>query len=237
LRAIDHVNVAIHHNRLAGANVMQCAIHGAIDPIEPHLLHGHDQIAGRERIIVHGLAVGETCKAHLRDIRPRESVLDQRAHGIAVAEALIRVSHVEMGIERDQADFFQWQAKAEDARPRDRIVPANEQSQLVDRSAQFDRVADRPGRLLDHQSIEIDVSAVTDVSSDFASRLDVVATDAPQGPAKHLGSEVAIARSNRSRCKRSAHESDRRAFLFADDQLGKVRPAAHRFALGSGTGP
>ena len=39
--------------------------------------HGNDEVAGLERILVHRSAVGETGKAHLRDIRAAEPVLDQ----------------------------------------------------------------------------------------------------------------------------------------------------------------
>ena len=51
--------------------------------------------------------------------------------GIAVAEALVEIAHVEMGVERDQPDLLQRQAESEHARAGHRIVAADEQGQRM----------------------------------------------------------------------------------------------------------
>ena len=158
-------------------------------------------------------------------------MLDQRAHRIAVAQSLVRVAHVEMGIERDQPDFLQRQSNPEHARPGHRIVAADEQSEIMERIAELNRVADRRGSLFDREALQIDIPAVRDMGPQFAARLHIVTADAPQGLTEQLRRKIAIARRHGSGRERRADQSDGRAFFLADDQLGQIGPAAHALTL------
>ena len=51
-----------------------------------------------------------------------------------------RFAHVEMGVEGDQRDPVQWQSKPEHAGPRDRIVAADKQRELVKGRAKRQRL-------------------------------------------------------------------------------------------------
>ena len=105
--------------------------------------------------------LAKLARPDLGDVRAGQAVLDQRPHRIAVAQALGRVAHVEMGIERDQADLFQRQAEPEHAGPSHRIVAADEQASAREPDAGRDRVADRRGRLLRCvRPASIDVAAI-----------------------------------------------------------------------------
>ena len=115
-------------------------------------------------------------------LRARQPVLDQRAHRIAVAQALVEVAHVEMGVERDQPDLVERHAEPEHAGPGHRIVAADQQGQRVAlrRSPRPRRGSDRR-RLLDASGpASVDVAAVGDLRRQLAPGLDVVAADPPQ---------------------------------------------------------
>ena len=74
-------------------------------PSRADLLDADDEVAGVERIAVHLGGVGEAREADLRDVLAGKAILHQRPHRIAVAEALVELAHVEMRVERDQADL------------------------------------------------------------------------------------------------------------------------------------
>ena len=84
---------------------------------------GNDEVAGLQRLLVHRSAVRERSKAHLRDIGAGEPVRNQSAHGISIAEALIKVAHVEMSVERDQAHVFQIRSQREHCGPVTALFP------------------------------------------------------------------------------------------------------------------
>ena len=68
-------------------------------------LDADDEVAGGERVAVHLGGVGEAREADLRDVLARQAVLHQGPHRIAVAQAVVELAHVEMRVERDQADL------------------------------------------------------------------------------------------------------------------------------------
>jgi len=75
--------------------------------------------------------VGEARETDLRNVLARKPVLDQRPNRIAVAEARIEITHVEMGVERDEPDFFERNVQGQSRRPGDRVVAANDQRQVL----------------------------------------------------------------------------------------------------------
>src|SRR5206468_10958678 len=119
-------------------------------------------------------------EAHLRDVRSGQTILDQRTHRVAVAEAPIEVAHVEMGVERDQPDLVEWHSQAEHAGPRHRIIAADQQGEFVPRRAGVDRLPDRPGGLLDREPAKLYVAKVRDLGRELSSGLDIVAADPAQ---------------------------------------------------------
>ena len=164
-----------------------------------------------DRILVHRLAVGEAGEPDLGDVRAGQPVVEQRAHRIAVAQTLVGVAHVEMRVERDQADLVERPPSAEHRRPRHRIVAADEQGQRVRFGARRDRIADQRRRLLDASGRQASTSprSATAVGK-LAPGLDVVAADPPQRRAQQRGREVAASRRHRSRRQRRAEQPDRR---------------------------
>ena len=76
LAAIDHVDIAIDHDRGAMRQAIECGAHarrhaGALQSGE-----GHHLVARRERIVVHRLAVGERSQSHLDHVAPGKAVLE-----------------------------------------------------------------------------------------------------------------------------------------------------------------
>jgi hypothetical protein len=100
---------------------------GPVDPLAPNVAHRHHQIARLNRIAVHRRAIGEARQPDLGDIRARQSVLDQGAHRIAVAQPVGRVAHVEMRIQRDQPDFIEIDPQSEHRRTSHRIIAPRKQ--------------------------------------------------------------------------------------------------------------
>ena len=113
-------------------------------------------------MVVHLPAVREARETDLSDIGAGKPVFDQGANRIAVAQPFVSVAHVEMGVERDQSDVGKRQSKPEHARPGHGIIAADQQSQLVQRRTELNRIADRPGRLLDRQTGDLDIAAIGD---------------------------------------------------------------------------
>ncbi len=111
---------------------------------------------------MHLPAVGEARETDLSDIGAGKPIFDQGANRIAVAQSLVRVAHVEMGVERDQPDAGKRQPKSEHARTGHGIIAADQQRQLVQRRTELNRIADRPGRLLDRQTGDLDIAAIGD---------------------------------------------------------------------------
>jgi hypothetical protein len=79
---------------------------------------------------MHGGRIGEASESDLRDIRSRETILEECPHGIAVAEPLIEVAHIEMRIERDEANPGQL-SQCERCWPGNRIIPAYKERERV----------------------------------------------------------------------------------------------------------
>ena len=130
-------------------------------------------------------------QADLRDVGARQPVLQEGADGIAVAEALVGVAHVEVGIERDQPDFVEAAAEAEQGRSRHRIIAADQQGQRVRLAAGADRGLDDGGRLLNGQAVERYIAAIGDPCFQLPRRLDIVEPDPFQSPAQNARRPVA----------------------------------------------
>ena len=143
----------------------------------------------------------------------------------------MEVSHVEMGVERDEPNSLQRQSQPEHARAGHCIVAADEQGQRMERRAELDCVADRPRGLLDRQSGDFHVPAIRDPRRNLAARLNVVAAYPPKGLAKELGRLVASAGRDGSGGQRRSDQSDRGARLESDDEVREVGPAAHPLTL------
>ena len=231
LGAVDRVDVAVDHDGLAMLHTRERAVDRLRYSVAADLGHRHDEIARSERVLVHLAAVGEAGEAHLRDVRSGQAILDQRTHRVAVAEALIEVAHVEMGVERDQPDLVEWHSQAEHAGPRHRVVAADQQGELVRSRAGADRLSDRRGRLLDRESAKLYVAMVRDLGRELSSGLDIVAADPAQGRTQQLRRQVAPARRHRTYRERRSDQPDRCARIGGDEKLGKVRPAAHLLTL------
>src|SRR5947209_11101158 len=113
LRAIDHIHIAIDHQGVAVADVVERTIDRVTNTVAPHIADGDREIAGFYRILMHRPAVRETREPHLGDVRPGESICEQRTNRIAVAKPLVEVAHVEMRVKRDEADLVELSAEAE----------------------------------------------------------------------------------------------------------------------------
>ena len=101
------------------------------DSVPSHLAHGHDEITGSNRVFVHLAAVGEAREADLSNVGSPEA----RPRSVRVpdcrCQTLVCVAHVEMGVESDEADPVEWNAKPKHAGPGHRIVAADKQRQEV----------------------------------------------------------------------------------------------------------
>ena len=183
---------------------------------------------------MHRRAVGERRQPDLRDIPARQAILDQRAHRIAVRQPACGLTHVEMGIERDQPDRVERHPETMDARPRHRIIAADQQGQRVRRDTGRNGLTDWPGRRLDRQPVKRDIAMIGDAAGQLASRVDVIASDPLQCRAQQRGRAVAPPRTDRAKAKRGSDQTDRRAKSFGrlrpDHQVRQIGPAArHRF--------
>ena len=147
------------------------------------------------------------------------------AHRIAVAQALGRVAHVEMGVERDQPDLVQRHAEPVHAGPGHRIVAADQQGQRMRRDA---RRAPRrgsapsPARCSDPRRRRRRGRAIW--RRQFAAGLDVVAADPPQRRAQQRRRQVAAARRHRPAPSGAPTSPTGAPASSVDDQVGKVGP-------------
>ena len=91
-----------------------------------------------------------------------------------------------------------------------RIIAADQQGQRMGRGALRHGVADERRRLLDAETVELDVASVDDRVCELAAGLDIVAADPPKRLAQQLRREVAAARSDRPGRERRADQPDRR---------------------------
>ena len=167
--------------------------------------------------------VGEGREADLADVPAGQPVLEQAAYRIAVHRPLVRVAHVEMGVERDQADIARagrrgaWAAGRVTALlpPRRRVRPCARRP-----AATAARIGSKPS------AGETPVTGTSPRSwtaiAELLPRLDIVGADPPQRPADRLGREVAAARRHRPRLHRRAEQ---RHLAFRAEQVGNRCPA------------
>jgi hypothetical protein len=140
---------------------------------------------------VHLGGIGEGCEPDLADIRPGQPVLEQAADRIAVAGALVGVAHVEMGIERDQADLAERHAEAVRRGAGDRIVAAQQQAEVVPGGQRGNRVADRLEALGGRQPPNRHIACVVDTGLDLERLDQIVGADPLQRLAHRGGRETA----------------------------------------------
>ena len=141
----------------SSARSIACAI-----PSRADLADGDDEIAGRDRVLVHRLAVGEAARARpgrysRRAARPRSA----RAPDCRCSGPRSSVAHVEMGVERDQPDLVERAARARARRagsPHCCRRPAASAHAPATLAATASRIERR--RLLDVRPSSRDVAAV-----------------------------------------------------------------------------
>ena len=90
LRAIDHVDVAIDHDRLAMSDMRRAPGRSRARSRRADLADGDDEVSGRHRVLGASCGVlAKPAKPDLRDIGAGQPILDQRAHRVTVAQAVI----------------------------------------------------------------------------------------------------------------------------------------------------
>ncbi len=229
MASVDHVNVAIDDDCRTMRDMGQRAANRRLDSTGPDLADADDEMTAIDRIAMHRRAIGERGQPDLGDVPARQAILAQRADRIAVAQPGAGVAKVEMRVERDQPDLVERQVKRVDPGPGDRIVAADQQGQLVPRHARRAGIADRAGRLLDHQAVDVHIAMIGDPARQLASRLDVVAPDSLERRPEQRRRQVAAPGRDRSGGERSTDQPDRRAnslgAVGGDQQVGQIGPA------------
>ena len=150
----------------------------------------------------------------LGDVAPRQAILAQRPHRIAVAKAVARVAQVEMRIERDQPDLARAAARAH-APPAGSPHYCRRPAASAHAARRSPRTASRIGAVACSMlSPSIATSPWSAIRArQLAPRLDVVAPDPLQRRAQQRRREVAAPRRHRSRrpaARRPARPAHRR---------------------------
>jgi hypothetical protein len=179
LRAVDHVNVAVNHERVAMRDMVERPINRVSNAVAANVAYGYHEIASLNRILVHRPAVGEARKSDLGDVRAGEPVFKKGTNRIAVSESLSEVTHIEMRIKSDEADIVQLRVEGENRRPRYRIIAADKQREGMCGRARCDCFPDQRRRFLDSQASDLDITAIGNPSFDLAAGFDVIAPDPP----------------------------------------------------------
>ena len=63
LRAVDHVDVAVDHQRVAMRDMVERPVDRMLDPVAPDVADGDDEVAGVDRILVHRLGCWRSSRA------------------------------------------------------------------------------------------------------------------------------------------------------------------------------
>lgn len=209
LRAVDHVDVTVENYRVRMRHMLHRLLDRFFDGTPADLLGAHDEVASLERIAVHLCRVGEASEADLGNVLAGKSVLHQRSNRVAVAEAVLKLAHVEMRVEGDKSNFVERNPERKNRWTGDGVVSAGKKGKRMILETCFDRLADRSGRLLDVQAAKFDVAAIVDRSEQRIARLDIVAADPLQYLPEKCRCPVACAPRHRAGCKRRADEANR----------------------------
>ena len=82
-------------------------------PVVADVADGDDQIAGRDRVVVHGAVLAKRASPICAMFAPgRPSSISART-GLPLLRPSVGVAHVEMGVERDQPDLVERHAEAD----------------------------------------------------------------------------------------------------------------------------
>ena len=214
----------------SSARSIACAM-----PSRAHVADGDDQIAGLDRVLVHRAAVGEAGEPDLRDVRARQAVLDQRAHRIAVAQALARVSRMSKWASSVISPTSSSAPPSPSTAGRvTALLPPTSRVSACASALAAHRVADERRRLLDAQPGELDVAAVGDLRLQARARSRHRSGRSASASRAAAPAQVARARRHRTRGQRRAEQPDRRVAVGAStirsERLGQP---AHRFDASS----
>ena len=93
-------------------DVVERPVNGLRYATFPNIADRDHEVSGLDRVLMHRSAVGETGEADLGDVGAGKAVFEQGTNGIAIAQPLIEVAHVEMGIEGNEADLIEVAAQS-----------------------------------------------------------------------------------------------------------------------------
>jgi hypothetical protein len=153
--------------------------------------------------------VGEGGETDLHEIGAGQAVLEQATDGISVYRTLIRLAHVEMGVEGDQPDLRERQPERVGSGAGYRIVAPYQNRLVVIGHGRADGIEDRPEAVRRRKAANGDVAEIPNRELDLLAGLDVIGAEALQRAAEHVRREVAAPGGDRSRLHRGADQGDR----------------------------
>ncbi len=201
-------------------------------PLRRNFADGDDQVARRDRIVVHLPAVGEGWPA--RSARyslqaARRSISARTGLPLLRPSCVSRMSKCASSV--ISPTFSSGSPRPSTPGRVTALLPPT--SNVSSCTEVLNRTASRIGSVACSMVMpdDFDIAAVGDVGRNLAPGLDVVAADPPQRLPEQRRRQIARPRRHRSGRKRRSDQPDCCAGVARDQKLGKIGPAAHAFAV------